>query len=274
MKALFGIFSSIFVNSILSGNIQWGLIIGVIITLLFIIYDIFRSMRSINPNIKVSLLNDEVTQKEEARRGLVVFLSLFKKFPKEKNNAPFSIEELKKCIQEKDYKKLCIDDISATNFGPAIVAINAHKSKLEKLWIITTKATNPGGELTSLDYLPVFEEYIKKEIHFPHKIKILSGPKYSVDTTDSSQVTINTYKKIKDIYKQASKEYKIKRKELIVDVTGGFTYMSVGATLACLAKDQDVEALGSKYNPKTGNPAGGLYPLLIKYAPRFSKSED
>lgn len=230
----------------------------------------YTSAKGIEPNIKTIPLNDEPSQKKEARKGLIVFLSLYKNFiPGNK----FSTEELQKIIKEKDYKTLDLADTSATNFGHAINAIKAHKSKLEHLWIVTSKAPLQANAVTSLEYLPVFQEYIEKEIDGAKKIKPHFGKNYSIDITETSNITQRTFELIRDIYKEAKNDFNLNPNDLIVDVTGGFVFMSVGAVLASLTKEQDIEVIGSEYDKVTGNPIGGdkSYPVKIGYAPQISK---
>ena len=80
---------------------------------------------------------------------------------------------------------------------------------------------------------------------------------------------------LRDIYLEAREKYGLKPNDLIADVTGGVTAMKVGTVLACLAKDQDVQVIGSLYDSATGKPKGGSdsFPILIGYAPHLELKE-
>ncbi|KAF0139484.1 MAG: Uncharacterized protein FD122_3251 [Stygiobacter sp.] len=266
----FGFCIGIVVNKISDSFPEWLLIVLLLLFVPFFIYNFIKTIKSINPNIKANSLEDEVSQKVSARKGLIVFLSLYKNFDK---NKTFTDKELQEFIKNRDYNALQLSDTSLTNFGPAINAIKAHSSKLEHLWVVTTKAPLQKDSVTSSDYLPVFREFIKNEIKLDQKVEIHDGKNYSVSITETSNITEKTYEQIKCIYKEAKKDYQLNAKDIIVDTTGGFTVMTVGAVLASLAKDQDVQVMSSEYDKQTGNPifGGKSYPVQIGYAPQFSK---
>ncbi|MDP3149829.1 MAG: hypothetical protein Q8N83_11940 [Ignavibacteria bacterium] len=222
------------------------------------------------PNFDISALKDETAQNKEARKGLVVFLPLYKNFQPTKK---FTDEVLKNYLKEGDYNSLDLPNTAATNFGHAINAIKAHKSKLEHVWVVTTRAPLQANAVTSLEYMPVFKKFIKEEIDIEKKIELHFGKEYSIDITETSQISKKTFELVRDIYKEAKKDFKLNSNEIIVDVTGGFVAMSVGAVLASLAKDQDVQVIGSEYDRITGNPIGGdkSYPVKIGYAPHLVK---
>ena len=261
-----GFFANIFVNKISSSFPDWPLILFLVLLVIIYIYDWVRAIKDINPNIKADAIEDEADQKANARKGLIVFLSLYNNFKKK-----FSVEELEKHVKSLDYESLQLQNTSITNFGPAINAIKAHLPKLEHLWIVTTKAPLQSSPVTSLDYLPVMKEYIKKELDTENKINIYAGKDYSVSITNTQEITEKTYEQIRKIYKEAKSNYKLNAEDIIIDVTGGFVFMSIGGVLASLAKNQDVQVIGCKYDRETGRPVEGdvSYPVRIKYAPRF-----
>lgn len=231
----------------------------------------YITSKVIEPGLKARPLKDETDEIREARKGLIVFLPLYKNFLP---NKKFNQEQLETIIKERNYKALDLKDTTATNFGHVINAINAHKSKLKHLWIITSKAPLQANAVTSLAYKPVFEEFFEKEINTNKNISLHFDKEYSVDITETSAITQRTYELIRDIYKEAKSKYNLEPKDLIADVTGGFVFMSVGTVLASLAKEQDIQVNGCEYDPTTGNPVvgGKSYPVRIGYAPHIPKS--
>lgn len=226
--------------------------------------------RYTDPKIEPDIYPDQNSQDQAARKGLVILLSVFSYFDSKK----FTQAQLTELIKNKDYKALELHDTKLTNFGHSIKAIKAHLSKLDHLWIITTKISDNKGT-ASKTYLPLFREYLENELFKVKKFEIHDQECYAVECKDDSLICKKTFEKLQDIYKELNKtEIKLKRKDIIVDVTGGLTAMKVGAILATLQKDQDIQLIGGKYD-KMGKLIGGdsSYPIKIGYNPSL-KSED
>jgi len=121
-----------------------------------------------------------------------------------------------------------------------------------------------------------FEECLKKEIRFEKKVDFKYSPKYSVYVNEDGTMCKETAEVVSNIYDKAAElpNGGLAPHEIIVDVTGGRSSMTVGAVLASLAKNQDVEVVGGKYDEK-GNPMGGndSYPVQIGFEPQLRKIE-
>jgi hypothetical protein len=269
---LFGFFVGLYANIIAERRplkIAWtGIIVFGLISAIYL----YIRNRRIEPNIKASALRDDIACKRNAHSGLIVFLSVYTNF---KRKPPFTQEELKKLIAVKDYKGLDIPDMDATNFGHTIKAIRAHLPSLKHCWIITTKSARETG-ITSAEYLDLFIEFLCREvIAAGNDLKFHAGADYTVDLTEDSAVCIQTNELVSHIYSEAKHNLGLKASDIIADVTGGVTPMKVGTVLACLAKDQDVQVIGSLYDETTGRPKGGAdsFPIIIGYGPQLILKE-
>ena len=284
-------------------GIEW---IGIIMLLLIVLFAISLLSRNINwnPKIDTHSLIDKTEQKKEARSGLVIFLSVYTNFDVEKRftqnailkafkellNEPGNKDgseinevikqktkeekekwqnELDYKISTKDYSGLGLDNPQGTNFGHLIKAIKAHSDskKLQHLWIISTKS-NKEKAATSDAYAEFFKEYVNDEIRREIKVHY-DLEKYCIDITEPSLISKNTHDLIRQIYKEAKKkDIKLKPKDIIVDITGGVVSMKLGAVIASLAKDQDVQIIISDYNKLGKVDAGSKsYPVKVGFAP-------
>lgn len=265
---LFGIFVGLWQNAIAASFPHVFMYGGIIFFGLITAAYMFSRQRQIEPYITAMALRDDSARKRDAHDGLIVFLSVYQNF---KRKPGFSPEELRTAVESRDYRTLMLADTDATNFGHAIKAIQAHLSALKHCWIITTKSAREQG-ITSASYLEVFLEFLRTEVIPAGKdLRFHVGDNYTVDMTEDSAVCTRTNQIVTDIYAKAKRSFGLSARDIIADVTGGVTAMKVGTVLACLAKDQDVQVIGSLYDEVTGKPKGGVdsFPILIRYAPRL-----
>lgn len=217
--------------------------------------------QSLEVDIDVDPIRDETAEKQHAQRGIIVFLSLYKHL-----GGKVKPEEVRQALVNLDYKTLDLESMTNTTLGHQIRAIKSHRSKLKHCWIVCTRATGR-SQNQSLDYAPVFAEYITREV-LP-ELQIHYGESYSVELDDDAIVCRNTYRLVKQIYKEA-KDHGLTKNELITDITGGIRALTVGAILACMDKDVDIQYIGTRYNDQ-GNPTGEAFPLLVQFQPELAE---
>ncbi len=63
----------------------------------------------LEPNIRATPIPDDTAQERHARRGIVVFLSLYKMFPSKTDPTRLKDEEIPQCLENLDYKTLRLD---------------------------------------------------------------------------------------------------------------------------------------------------------------------
>jgi hypothetical protein len=179
-----------------------------------------------------------------------------------------TVEQIRQAALNLDYQTLELANTAKTNLGHPITAIKSHRAKLEHCWVVCTRATGEGKN-QSLDYAPVFVEYITREV-LP-RAHMHCGEAYSVELDDDAIVCRNTYRLIKKIYQEA-KMLGLKKNEIITDITGGLRALTVGAILACLDKDVDIQYIGTAYNDE-GKPIGEAVPMVVQYQTELVESE-
>jgi hypothetical protein len=222
--------------------------------------------QNLEVDIDVDPIRDETAERQHAQRGLIVFLSLYRRLAGKAKS--LTDEQVYHAAMNLDYKTLDLENTANTTLGHQIKAIKSHLSKLEHCWIVCTRATG-AGKAQSLNYAPVFVEYIKREVA-PH-LQMHHGADYSVELDDDAIVCRDTYRLIKKIYKEA-KQFGLKKQELITDITGGFRAITIGAVLACLDKDVDIQYVGTIYNAE-GNPTDEAFPMIVQYQPELAESD-
>lgn len=203
--------------------------------------------------------------REEAREGLIVFLPLYKRFatrgfPDQGKKYAMEIEDaLRNC----NYVPLGFDDISATNFGHATLAIITHLEKLKYCWLVTTRSMRNHGQ-SSEDFVDVYKKFLKEKVT-KGKVTFLSTPPIDID--DEAAICRQVSDKVQQIFREARRKYKLKPQNIIVDVTPGNKSMTVGAVLGAMSKEKDIQIIvASRYE---GERPVDLVPVIIKYEPRI-----
>lgn len=258
------IFNEFFVDKLslwLNITDSWILFLFVLIMSLLLFY-FFYKRKKFTVDISVDVLKEDFQKEEKAHRGLVIILSAFSPF---KDLAKFkqeNPEKFKEAMEKLDIDTLMLDDVSQSNFGPPVVALRAHKTKLEHVWLICSKSST-GKKSQSIDYAPLIEKYIHKKIN--PTVNVHYGDSYAVLLDEDSFVCRQSFKIVKKIYKEA-KKYGLKSKDLITDVTGGIKPLNTGAILACLNRDEDIQVIGTAYDDD-GKYKGEPFPMIIEYKP-------
>lgn len=244
---------------------------------IFILFIVFLSIliiwflhfrKKLAVDINVDVLKEDYQKKENAHRGLVLILSPFTPYGKLAQFKQNNPEEYNKAMEDLDIDSLNLDDTSQSNFGHAVVALKAHKEKLEHVWLICSSSSS-GKTSQSIDYAPLLERYIQKKIN--NKVKVHYGNSYTVLLDEDSSVCRQSFKIIKKIYKEA-KKFGLKTKDMITDVTGGVKSINIGAILACLNRDEDIQIIGTTYD-EDGKIKGESFPMIIEYKPSLLETD-
>ncbi len=241
----------------ISAQMNWLLV--TVIALLFggIMYFYVRSKQTIEVSIALDALRTAQEEERCAQRGLIVFLSLYRALDGPAKT--LTAAQIDQAVKNLDYVALDLDNTRNTTLGHPIRAIKAHQKKLERCWLISTQARTP-GKRQSFDYAPVIEKYIKDQIN-PNIA--VHWKEYILTLDIEEKVCRDAYRLVQQIYSEANR-LGIKKNEMITDVTGGVRGIMLGAVLACLDKDEDVEYIGADYD-EAGNPTGPSFPVIVEY---------
>ena len=200
-------------------------------------------------------IRDEVEAKRYARQGFVGFVPYFTPRPKTVTY-DLSPEERKRAVENLDFGKLNIEN---SNFQPVTHAILQHAERTRHCWLIATTSDQGTG---SLDFVNLLVEYLRQQKNLDCEFH--AGREYTVRLDADAEVLKKTYDLvIKKIFKEAS-DLGIPPDEMVVDITPGLRSMALGATLACLDAEHDIEFVGTKYD-QTGRPVGPLHPIIYGF---------
>jgi hypothetical protein len=201
---------------------------------------------------------DEAAKPEKARRGLIVFVSLYS--PQSKSSASsLKLEERVEAAKSKNYKEL---DFENSNLATTVKAIIAHASTLEHCWLIAT-ISRANESSSSLLYVPALIELLKEK--YGMHCKFHFGEEFAVTIDDDAPIFIKTIDIVNRIFK-LGKEEGLREKDFVVDFTAGMRSMTLGAILACLDHDRNIQMIGTKYDAE-GRPQGPLFPIIFSFKP-------
>lgn len=239
-------------------------LIPILITLIItVIFVEIKKKKFINVKLSVNVGRTETETKRYAKKGLIVFVSLYKPI-KSITAKKLSIEEIKKAANSLDYYSL---DLEKSNLQPAIEAIYCHKEKLKHCWLIGT--TNVSKKEGSVMYQDVLIQFLKKEkgincdFHY--------GQDYAIPLDDDALVCKKTYEILTRIFEEAS-SCGLECKDIIADYTSGIRSMVAGMILSCLHRDNDIQLIGTRYN-NIADPEGELFPIYISFEPELKVHE-
>lgn len=239
-------------------------LIPILITLIItVIFVEIKKKKFISVKLSVNVGRTETETKRYAKKGLIVFVSLYKPI-KSITAKKLSIEEIKKAANSLDYYSL---DLEKSNLQPAIEAIYCHKEKLKHCWLIGT--TNVSKKEGSVMYQDVLIQFLKKEkgincdFHY--------GQDYAIPLDDDALVCKKTYEILTRIFEEAS-SFGLECKDIIADYTSGIRSMVAGMILSCLHRDNDIQLIGTRYN-NIADPEGELFPIYISFEPELKVYE-
>jgi hypothetical protein len=202
---------------------------------------------------------------EEAREGLIVFLPLYRKFGSQAKTEEENEKEINHALETLDYSSLGFENINATNFGHATLAIQTHLSKLRYCWLVTSKSQKRPDQ-SSQRFLEVYKKFLSERVIKGKEVTFLEPTPLDVD--DDAGVCEQAGETMQKVFREARREYKLKPPQMIVDVTPGTKSMTVGAVLGALSKEKDVQVIVAEYEPFSDRPRN-LLPVIIKYEPKL-----
>ncbi len=202
-------------------------------------------------------LRTQEEREQQARRGLIVFVSLYnelKRKPEERLSPELALEAAKQL----DYRKMAFEE---SNLQPAIDAITGHISRLEHCWLISTTAANKAAAV-SLPFAPVLSRYLLEQKGVRCAFHGDKDARYAVPLDDDGEVTVKTRDLVQRIFVEAA-ALGLSDNDIVADFTGCPRSMILGMILACLDRGRDIQFQGTHYN-ELAKPQG-LYPLLFDF---------
>ncbi len=209
---------------------------------------------------KAFVLRTEQEEKENARQGVIAFISLYNPFKSEKADK-LTLQQRLDAAQALDYEAL---DLEHSNLEPVIRAIYTHRAGLKHCWLISTTSVL-GGQAGSLPYTGVLIKYLREVKGM--QCSFHGGEPYAVSLDDDALVTLRTRDRIDAAFKEA-KSLGIETNQVVADFSAGVRSMTLGMILACLDGSRDIQFIGTHYD-EAGKPTGGLFPILFDFEPKI-----
>lgn len=260
LAGILSVASNVFANwitpEILSANLVFLIICILAVIVAGIVYFLMEK-EVVRVRLKTShALRTEAERKRDARRGMILLMSLYA--PQHENQAnQLSPTERQQAVKNKDYQKL---DLPHSNLATTIAAIKTHASKLEHIWLLSTCSSNadqPGSDV----YIPVLIHYLQDQLGITCHIH--SGPNLSIPLDDDASITGKTQAMVNSVYQEAN-TLGLKDEDLIADVTSGTRAFMMGIVLACLDGNRKLQFMGVHYG-NDAKPTGELFPILFDY---------
>jgi hypothetical protein len=230
-------------------NKNWLMLILLFIGVIFGIGGfLFLARTKKRPSLDVPIKNptiiaDESDEREYARRGMIGLVS--------KNEKATVV--LQKVIADPSEANQA--ELVKTPFWALIRTALAHKTKLERLWLVPTEGSIEEASLVQT-YL---EQHIPKLNVSVHKVNIASET--------NTRVMERTYNTIKALFAEASERYK--PKEIICEVTGGLGSMTIATVLASLDKERDISFFAVGYDSDGQIVSGTGKPTIYSFEPEL-----
>lgn len=224
-----------------------------------IVYLDVSGPKRISLNLRpVKTLRTDAEKQEAARRGLVIFVSLYRPQP----GCAVPSKEAKdwqKAALRGDYVYL---DLPNSNLAPAIQAIATHARHLEHCWLISTTSSDPDFP-GSNTYLSVLKAYLREVQQV--KCEFHDGPGLELSLDDDALVFTRTLDRMRHALQMAN-DLGLQDDDVIADFTGGVRGMTLGMILSCLDGDRDIQMIGTHYSP-SGAPTPPLFPVIFSFEP-------
>lgn len=239
-----------FILGVNSKTVKYIIGIVILVALVVVVLRYLRNRKLVLDNYRMERLDGEWDKEQNAREGLIILLSKYNRVPRDKDAKSIFFERLK----DGDWSLL---DFKDSNLGHFVNGILSHKKSLSHCWIITTENTNNDidGILNGTHvYYGSVTNYLKT---------ILPNVKFhqeNIVVTEDSAVTRKVRETVNRILNSKGTPAKT-----ITDVTGGTKSMTLGATLACLQGDRDLQLIGTEYDEIGNIRPGTSFVLLCQF---------
>lgn len=181
-----------------------------------------------------------------------ILVATFSGYRKPDGLAPEDYEE---ALRKADLDKLPVHE-GVGGIGHTVRSLLTYGESLDEVYLITSFQSHAAVEL-----LKRFarDSGIGATIH--------ARPSENLRLDDDAEVTERAHEVTRDLLIELRR--RAKPRSILVDVTGGTRSMTIGALLACLIPDQDVQVIAAQYKPNGQVEGDTSYPLVIKFAPNL-----
>jgi hypothetical protein len=202
-------------------------------------------------------LRHDAEKQMHAKEGFVGFVSIYTP-ERDSPAAKLTQEERETAIKEQNFQLL---QLEKSNLKLTIEAVRTHASQLKHCWLLSTYGQQTQG---SLPYAELVVAYLKtKEM----KCEFYYGQEYAISLDNDALVLGAVYKLLKKVLQEA-RNLHIAPHSIVADMTSGFRSMTLGMVLAFLARERDIQFMGTAYD-ELGKPYGELTPIVFSFEPQL-----
>ena len=200
------------------------------------------------PNVRTKYIVADGTRARK-KKALIGLVSTFKGYGDAQHSKTKTLLDYERMIDQ-DSSGTNPPDFTKTNLGPLIAVIEEYEN-LEKIWLITTDESRASANL--------LKKYFVKYKNFRDD-NIVYGKDWSI----KNAFTTNTPNDIKGLVLEAQNQAKrdYTPKQIVTDITGGVKGMQVGAILACVNPNMDVQY--SVIDKTTNSLSSAIYTFEIE----------
>ncbi len=156
--------------------------------------------------------------------------------------------------EEKPDKRSGLILLVSPHPATAVASINYHLETLQACWLVASS-----GSMQTAQQL--HDKYQGRIEH------IFWGPDYEVDP---DQVN-DTYEIVCRIFDKEAPNYQVFARRIIADITGGLKPMTAGMSLACLARNRDIQYMKAQRDA-AGEPDRTIPPEPVKIDISYQRS--
>jgi hypothetical protein len=201
-------------------------------------------------------LRQPVDRLTYARRGLIVFVSLFR--PQDHSPAAkLKPEQWLEAARAEDFETLNLPD---SNLATAITSIVSHHHKLAHCWLVSTSAAG-GDQLGSHYYAPALVKYLREVEGMD--CQFYYDETLAIPLDDDALVAVKTQDRIEQIFKECE-ALDLTDNDIVADISGCPRSMILGMILACLDGSRDIQFIGTHYDEQA-RPTGTPFPVLFAF---------
>lgn len=209
---------------------------------------------------QVTQFHTEQEEKDNAKRGLIVLVSLYNP-EKTKPSEPWG-----QLAERKDWKGLRLDS-PQSNLWPAIRAILFNKQELEHVWFVATEDSKVLDPATgqpkpgSGRIVPALVRYLEQDEHgMKGKVSFHDHTPYLISVDDD--MGKKAYARVQQIFREAH-AMGLGEEDIRVDVTGGTGLLTIGTVLACSDEKRQLQFMCTQYDAE--HKPNGLLPVVVDY---------
>lgn len=231
-------------------EINWTTIsIFALCTIFFAIlsWQLHKKTQKFTPTAKIiaQQIDPIIGTKITPKKGMILLLSPLRvkeKFEAIKSKKPYSLSD--------------IPDLKNTNLGHTIKAIETYLGydDFKHIWVVASLGFEDSGSAGDVKVLIEYfqKNHESKKIEW-HHFRSKNESVATINTENQEKITEETKDLINDLYSKAKDNHGLRDEDIILEMTGGKTEMKIGAVLAALKDEREIQYITTNYDENGPN---------------------